>query len=76
MPAKIEKILSEALDLPQAARAFLAEKLIESLDAAPAAELSPEWKEAVHRRCREIDDGLVELHDIEAVFARADTALK
>lgn len=76
MPAKVKKILGEALDLPSTARAFLAEKLIESLDADPAAELSSAWKEEVRQRCREIDDGLVQLHDIEAVFARAESALK
>jgi hypothetical protein len=34
------------------------------------------WKEEVSKRCREIADGTVELHDAEDVFARGYAALK
>jgi len=71
MSTSVEKILSEALDLPSQARAFLAEKLIESLDAAPDAEISPAWREEIRKRCREVDAGLVELRDAAEVFAKA-----
>ena len=54
-------------------RAFLASKLIESLDAngEGQAELSDEWKEEIHQRCREIDEGTARLVDAEEAFAKA-----
>ena len=70
-----EKIVSEALGLPPHARAFVAEKLIESLDASPGEEISPLWREEIQKRCREVDAGLVELRDAADVFAKAYVAL-
>ena len=70
-----EKIVSEALGLPPQARTFVAEKLIESLDVSPGAEISPVWREEIRKRCREMDEGLVELRDAADVFAKAYAAL-
>jgi putative addiction module component (TIGR02574 family) len=75
MTVAVEKIVSELLELPPAVRAFVAEKLIESLDAASVGELSAQWREEIRRRCAEIDRGTVELRDAESVFARAYLAL-
>jgi hypothetical protein len=75
METTTEKIVSEALELPPAARAFVAEKLLESLDTSPRGELSPKWQEEVRRRCREIDQGAVELREAETTFARAFATL-
>lgn len=75
MSTSVERIVSEALGLPPEARAFVAEKLIESLDAEPGGELSPAWREEVRKRCREVDDGLVKLRDADDVFAKAYSAL-
>jgi putative addiction module component (TIGR02574 family) len=71
MSTTADKILSEALALPPQARAFVAERLIESLDAAPGAEISPEWREEIRKRCREVDEGRVELRNAAEVFAKA-----
>ena len=60
--------MSEALELPPALRAFVAERLIESLDAVIEETLSPEWKAEVRRRCEEVDRGVVQLREAEAVF--------
>jgi putative addiction module component (TIGR02574 family) len=76
MSTTADKVVADALSLPAPARAFVAEKLIESLDAEPGDELSPAWKEEVRRRCRELDDGAVELRSAEDVFAKAYAALK
>ena len=76
MSANLDKIVSEALSLTPQARAFVAEKLIESLDTEPEAELSPAWREEIRRRSEEIDRGLVELRDAEDVFARVRAALE
>jgi hypothetical protein len=56
-------------------RAFVAEKLIESLDSEPAVTLSSAWRDEVSKRCREIDEGTVKLHDAEDVFAPGYEAL-
>jgi putative addiction module component (TIGR02574 family) len=76
MSVAIDKIVSDALGLPPQARAFVAERLIESLDAEPGDELSPLWKDEVRRRCQDVDQDLVELHNAEDAFARARGALK
>ncbi|MDI6448041.1 addiction module protein [Anaerobaca lacustris] len=76
MKAELDKIMSEAMDLPTPLRAFLAARLIESLDADGAPELSDAWRQEVRRRCREIDEGTVRLVDAEEAFARADARLK
>ena len=67
--------MMEAMGLPPVLRAFVAEKLIESLDAPDVPALSAKWKKEVRRRCAELDRGTAELHDAEAVFAKAYAAL-
>jgi len=75
MSITAEKVMTEAMGLPPVLRAFVAEKLIESLDAPDASVLSPKWKKEVRRRCIEVDRGSVELQDAEVVFAKAYAAL-
>jgi hypothetical protein len=75
MTITAQKIVTEALSLSPHARAFVAERLIESLDAAPGEELSPAWRDEVRKRCREIDEGAVELREAADVFAKAYAAL-
>jgi len=75
MNTDAEKIVLEALELPPTMRAFVAEKLLESLDAAPSETLSPEWKATIRKRCEEIDEGLTQLRDAEAVFSDASKSL-
>ena len=70
-----DRIVAEALGLSPQARAFVAERLIESLDAAPGGELSVAWREEIRKRCREVDEGDVELRAAADVFARAYTSL-
>lgn len=71
MKMTAEKIVIEAHGLSPQARAFVAEKLIESLDAAPADELSAEWRTEIQKRCREIEDGSAELRNASDVFDSA-----
>ena len=75
MKTTIDTIIAEVLSLPPQTRAFVAEKLIESLDSEPEVILSSAWKEEVRKRCREIDEGTVKLRDAEDVFARGYAAL-
>ena len=71
-----EKIIAEALQLPTPLRALVAERLIESLDLEESGEVTPQWREEIVRRCREIDEEMVELIPAETVLARAYAALK
>lgn len=53
MSTTVERVVSEAMELPPSLRAFVAEKLIESLDAADSPPLSSKWRDEVRRRCAE-----------------------
>jgi putative addiction module component (TIGR02574 family) len=75
MDTEISKVAADALRLPREHRAFLAERLIESLDEAEGLDLSPQWKEEVARRCRELDEGIVALIPGEKVFDEVLKAL-
>ena len=67
--------MTEAMALPPTLRAFVAEKLIESLDAPDSPPLSAKWRKEVRRRCAEVDRGAVNLRDADAVFAKAYASL-
>ncbi len=75
MKTTIDTIIADVLSLSPKARAFVAEKLIESLDSEPEVTLSSAWRDEVSKRCREIDEGTVALHDAKDVFARGYAAL-
>ena len=75
MKATAEKVMSEALELPPTLRAFVAEKLIESLEAPRSPRLSGKWKREIRRRCAQMDRGAVRLLDANTVFAKARTAI-
>lgn len=68
MPASIRRVVTEALTLPAASRAFLAEKLLESLELGEDFKVSPEWKAEIASRCREVDQENIQLLDGEEVF--------
>jgi len=75
MSTPIERIVAEALLLGPEARALVAERLLESLDATPGAELSSAWKDELRKRCEEIDTASVELSDAVEALARAHAAI-
>jgi putative addiction module component (TIGR02574 family) len=54
------ELLARALTLPEAARAALADSLIESLDGPVDEDAEQAWKHEVARRLQEIDSGAVE----------------
>ncbi|WP_028570954.1 addiction module protein [Desulfonatronum lacustre] len=70
-----ERVVTEAMALPPAQRAFVAEKLIESLDVPDTPPLSVTWKEEVRRRCARMDRETLDLRDAEKVFAKAYSSL-
>ena len=68
MSPKVKDVVKQALELPSQSRAFIAEKLLESLDYEEPFEISNEWKKEINKRCREIDKDSVELIEGKEVF--------
>ena len=75
MTKTLEKVMIGAMELPPALRAFMAERLIESLDMEDAPELSIKWKKEIQRRSLNVDRGLAALHSAETVFKKAFQSL-
>lgn len=65
----MEQILDRVFELPTPARAFIAEKILETLDYEEDFPLSEEWLAEVKRRTREIDSGLIPMIPANRVFA-------
>jgi len=64
MSVAAEKI-AEMLALPVQDRAFLAHQLITSLDNVVDADAEGQWREAIDRRSREIEEGRVHCRPVE-----------
>jgi putative addiction module component (TIGR02574 family) len=75
MSSETEKLATDILSLPREHRAFLAEKLLESLDFEEAFPVKAGWKAEIARRCRELDEGLVDLIPGDDVFDEVTKAL-
>lgn len=60
MPMTLEQLAHEALSLPSEARALLADKLVESLDAAEAGLIDALWAAEAKRRRDEVRSGAVQ----------------
>jgi putative addiction module component (TIGR02574 family) len=67
-----DRLLDEALRLPEGDRAELAAKLIESLDGAPDAEVDAAWAKEIERRCAAVDSGDAVTSDWETVRSRIE----
>jgi putative addiction module component (TIGR02574 family) len=76
MNVKAERIVKDAMKLPKEERAFVAEKLLESLDFEEPFTISPEWQAEILRRCRELDEGKLDLIPGEQVLREADESLE
>ena len=75
MPAILEKVEHDALSLPKAERAFLADRLLSSLDGDALDDVDAAWVAEAERRYTEYQDG--SRHPIPAaqVFVEADRIL-
>ena len=80
MKTTAEKILSDALKLPEQARAKVASRLLESLDADDDGLTQKEWEaswgEEIDRRRAELQSGKVKAIPAEKVFEEARRFLK
>lgn len=71
----ISELTSEVLALPVESRAFLAEKLLETLDSEADFSVSDAWRAEALKRCQEIDSGAVQTIPAEEVFREIRNAL-
>lgn len=69
MAISLSEITEEALALPSEARAFLAEKLLETLDFEEDFPIDAAWLSEVQRRCQEIDKGGIETIPADEVLS-------
>lgn len=69
MTSAAEKILEDALSLPEEERRHLVKVLSQSLDANDV-DLSPTWKAEIGRRIADIESGAVKLVPWDEVQAR------
>lgn len=74
--AVVDKLLEQALQLPEKERGELVGRLPRNLESVDDEELVPDawetaWAEALDRRMREVRDGKVQLVDGDAVFRAA-----
>ena len=65
-----QRIIDDALQLEPAARALIAETLLETLDFEEDFPISQEWMDEIHRRCAAIDNGTDKLVDHDRVIQR------
>ena len=69
MPLTLEQLAEEAMRLPVASRALLANKIVESLDFFEADEIQKAWAEESVRRRDDVRSGKVEPIPGEQVLA-------
>jgi len=67
---KLEKLRSEALQLPDGERAELAYELLKSLDAPADADTAEAWEQEILRRLTEVESGTATLIDREELRRR------
>lgn len=76
MVALLEKIEQDALRLSNQERAFLADRLLSSLDGEELNDIDAAWLEEAERRYKEYKDGKRPGIAAKEVFAEADRMLK
>lgn len=72
----LEKVRSEALNLPESERAELAYNLVASLDGPADEDVEKAWDAEVMRRLAEIDSGTANLVDREELRRRMRDRMK
>ena len=76
MSAVLEKVEHEALSLSRQERAFLADRLLSSLDADALSEVDAAWVAEAERRYQEYKEGKRQGVAARDVFAEADRMLR
>ena len=76
MSALLEKLEHEALALPREERAFLADRLLSSLDVEVLSDVDAAWVEEAERRYSEYREGKRRGSSAQEVLAEADRILE
>jgi len=76
MPLTLDQLAEEAMQLPPAARALLAERMVESLDAGDRDEIERAWTTEALRRRDEVRSGRVQSIPGEQVVAEIRDAVR
>jgi hypothetical protein len=69
MSRTLTELAEEALALPRESRAFLCEKLLETLDFEEDFPISESWLKEIQTRCHELDSGKVEAVPADTAIA-------
>ncbi len=75
MPLTVDQLAEEAMQLPPASRALLAERMVESLDAGDRDEVERAWATEAVRRRDEVRSGRVQSIPGEQVVAEIRDAV-
>ena len=70
-----ERLLTEALNLPETERAELAARLIESLEAQADDDVDAAWAAEIERRCSALDSGEAVTSDWSEVRRRIESEI-
>lgn len=72
----LEQIEAEALHLPEEERAFLAHKLLLSIDVPTEDEIANDWLVEAAQRAKDLDNGTVQPIPVEEVRIKARALLR
>jgi len=72
---ELNELVSNAMELPLHERAYLARILIESIDEMECAEINEENVAEILKRCRDIDEGKVNLISAKEAIARIQESI-
>jgi putative addiction module component (TIGR02574 family) len=75
MSRSLTELVEEALALPSESRAYLAERLLETLDAEENFVVSQAWRNEVRKRCQELDERKVQSIPAETAIAELRKSL-
>lgn len=67
---ELKEVFNNAIVLPLHERAYLAQLLLESIDREEDSEITEKSMTEILRRCKEIDEGRVNLIPVEEAIAR------
>jgi putative addiction module component (TIGR02574 family) len=75
MSRSLTELAEEALALPSESRAYLAEKLLETLDFEEDFAVSEAWRKEIKQRCRELDEAKDQIIPAETAIAEVRHSL-
>jgi putative addiction module component (TIGR02574 family) len=75
MSRSLTELAEEALALPPESRAYLAEKLLETLDCEEDFAVNEPWLKEIRKRCQELDGGKVQTIPADIAMAELRRSL-